>query len=260
MTAGATNTGGNYLPDVPWVAEGSRKGRAPRDGYVRGWGMQFRGLKDSVRADPLYQAACVAAGGRSVMAEDNRINLYLILRFFLTRIPFGHVVEFGSYRAGNALFMARVLQEVRPEAKVIALDTFAGMPQTDSSVDAHNEGDFANVDVDEIRAVVAASGLSNIDLVQGRFEETASLALARAGPIALAHIDSDIYSAIAFAYDAVKRHMVKGGYVIFDDATVASCLGATEAVEELVIRRDWLHAEQISPHFVFRIRLGRDDE
>ena len=46
--------------------------------------------------------------------------------------------------------------------------------------------------------------------------------------------------------------MVPGGYLAFDDATVSSCLGATEAVESLLIRRDGLNAEQIWPHFVFR--------
>ena len=40
--------------------------------------------------------------------------------------------------------------------------------------------------------------------------------------------------------------------MVFDDATAASCLGATEVVEELVIRRDGRHCEQIYPHFVFR--------
>jgi hypothetical protein len=46
--------------------------------------------------------------------------------------------------------------------------------------------------------------------------------------------------------------MVKGGYVVFDDATVSSCMGATEIVEDLLIRRDGLNSEQIWPDFVFR--------
>jgi hypothetical protein len=46
--------------------------------------------------------------------------------------------------------------------------------------------------------------------------------------------------------------MIPGGYLVFDDATVSSCLGATEAVEDLLIRRDGLNSEQIFPHFVFR--------
>jgi len=245
----------DYLPKVEWVEAGVRKGRVPRDGYVRGWGIQFKGLRDAVRADPLYQAALALSHGRSVMAEDNRINLYLILRFYLAHIPFGHVVEFGSYRGGSAMFIAYVLRELNYASRVYAFDTFAGMPVTDPAVDAHGEGDFSDVDVEEVHATVRANGLSNLELVVGRFEDTAADALKRIGPVALAHIDSDIYSAITCSYDAVKGSMVRGGYFVFDDATVSSCIGATEAVEEWVIGRDGLHAEQISPQFVFRAGL-----
>ncbi len=244
----------DYLPAVAWVDERLRKGRSPRDGYVRGWGLQFGGLRDKVRADPLYAEAAALAAGRSVLSEDNRLNLFLILKFFLPRLAFGHVAEFGAYRGGNAMFMARVLQRVRPGARVYAFDTFAGMPRTDPSIDAHQAGDFADVDLDELRSAAAGAGLDNLEFVQGLFEDTVAPWLVGHGPVALAHIDSDIYSAIATSYDAVKPHMVPGGYFVFDDATVASCLGATEAVEELAIRRDGLHAEQIFPQFVFRAR------
>lgn len=243
------------LPAVDWVAGGVRKGRVPREGYIRGWGIQFRDVRDTVRRDPLYRDALVLADGRSVMAEDNRINLYLLLRYFLPAIPQGPIVEFGSYRCGNAMFMARVLQRLGSTAKVYALDTFAGMPTADATIDAHSAGDFADADLREIRAAIAAAGLTNIELVPGRFEDTAAGLVERVGPVALAHLDSDIYSAIATAYDAVRHRMVRGGYFVFDDATVSSCLGATEAVEELVVRRDGLHAEQIFPQFVFRAGL-----
>src|SRR5438093_7731762 len=161
--------GENYLPTVDWVAEGIRKGRSPRDGYIRGWGIEFKGLRDRVRQDPLYREAAALAEGRSVMAEDNRINIYLLLRFFLERIPFGHIVEFGSYRCGNAMFMAHVLQRIGSEAKVFAFDTFAGMPDADATVDAHSRGDFANVDLAEIRKVIADNRLSNLEIVPGLF-------------------------------------------------------------------------------------------
>ena len=108
----------------------------------------------------------------------------------------------------------------------------------------------------QLHSAAARHGLDNLEFVQGLFDDTAPAHLAAHGPIALAHIDSDIYSAIASAYEAVKRHMVRGGYYVFDDATAPSCIGATEAVEELVVRRDMLHSEQIFPQFVFRAGLS----
>jgi hypothetical protein len=80
--------------------------------------------------------------------------------------------------------------------------------------------------------------------------------LAAAPPVLLAHIDCDVYDAVAYAWETVQPCMAPGGYVVFDDAHTSGCLGATEAVEELVIRRDGLHCEQIWPHFVFRVWPG----
>ena len=42
-----------------------------------------------------------------------------------------------------------------------------------------------------------------------------------------------------------------GGYVVYNDVETSSCLGATQAVEELNMERR-MYSEQIWPHFVFR--------
>ncbi len=242
----------SYLPEIPGLEGALRANRSVRDGYVRGWGLEFGGLADKVRADPLYQEAERLAAARSYVAEARRMNLFLLLKFYLPRLARGHVIEFGAYKGGNAMFMAHVVNRVAPGTQVYALDTYAGMPATDKTVDAHNAGDFGDANMQEIRAVSDAAGLANLHLIQGLFEDTAARVAGEHGPFALAHIDCDIYSACVCAYDTVMPAMVPGGYVVFDDATGSSCIGATEAVESLAIRRDGLSSEQIHPHFVFR--------
>jgi hypothetical protein len=229
-----------------------RKGRNIKDGYARGGRMQWGPLRQEVLADPLYIEAMKLVHERSVVSEDNRINIFVILRDYLSKIPSGNIIEFGSYKGGNALFMAYVVKRLYPSVRVFSCDTFSGMPETDPEIDAHKAGDFSDVNLDELRQYAVANGLYNLEFVQGLFDRTIPELLPRVGKIALAHIDCDIYSAVAFAYDAVRKNMVPGGYFVFDDALYSSCLGATEAVEELVIRRDGLHSEQIFPHFVFR--------
>jgi hypothetical protein len=242
----------SYLPEMTGLSREARRGRSVYEGYQRGWGLQFDGLRQKVLADPLYRDAYAVAADRTIVAEDNRMNMFLLMRFFLGAIPFGHVVEYGSYRGGNAIFMAYVAKQLYPGMKVFALDTFAGMPATDKAVDAHNAGDFGDSDLAALRERVDALGLDNLELVQGLFEDTNASVMARAGSVSLAHIDCDIAPAVRFAYEGVRPFMVQGGYMVFDDATVSSCIGATEVVEELVIRRDGLHSEQIWPHYVFR--------
>ena len=101
------------LPDFPQAAVRDR-GRNLRAGYQRGWGLQFGDLKGQVDRDELYHQAFKLAKGRTVVSEMNRMNLYLILRFGFAGLAPGHIVEFGAYRGGNALFMAKVCQVMHP--------------------------------------------------------------------------------------------------------------------------------------------------
>lgn len=241
-----------YLPEMSGITKGIRKGRNVYEGYQRGWGLQYGSLRERVLADPLYEEAYAAARDRTIMSEQNRMNIFLLMRFFLDKLPFGHIVEYGSYRGGGAIFMAYVAKRLYPGMKVFALDTYEGMPLTDKDVDAHNIGNFSDTDIDSLQARVDELHLDNLVLVKGLFENTNDMVMERAGKIIMAHIDCDIASAVRFSYEGVKPHMVEGGYIVFDDATVSSCIGATEVVEEVIISRDRMKSEQIWPHFVFR--------
>lgn len=252
MTAASGIEVDNYLPALAGVRDELRGGRSVYEGYQRSWGLEFGDLKSRVLADPDYQDAMSVAGSRSVLMLERSINLFLLVKFFLPRLPFGHIVEYGSFRGGSAMFMAALAERFLPGANVYALDTFAGMPETDAAIDAHSAGDFADTNIAEIQAAVDKAGLRNLHLVKGLFQDTAPALLPGVGSIVLAHIDCDIYSAVKYSYDASKPYMVPMGYYVFDDATVSSCIGATEAVESFVIARDGLLSEQIYPHFVFR--------
>lgn len=242
----------SYLPELKGMVAGIRHGRNVYEVYQRGWGLQFGGLRDKVLNDPLYKDAFAVARDRTIMSEENRMNIFLLLRFFLAKLPFGHIVEYGSYRGGSAIFMAYIAQKLYPGMRVFALDSYEGMPQTDKNVDAHNAGDFADVDFNKLQDRVAELKLDNLVLVKGFFEDTNAGVMAQAGKISLAHIDCDIAPAVKYSYEGVRPFMVDGGYIVFGDATVSSCIGATEVVEDLLIRRDGLNSEQIWPHFVFR--------
>lgn len=239
------------LPPFAEAAERQR-GRNIRAGYQRGWGLQFGDLREQVLRDELYRHAIDRATGRTVVAEANRMNIYLILRFGLDALPPGHILEFGAYRGGNAIFMAEVCRELHPGTKVFALDTFEGMPPVDSSRDAHRSGDFSDTGFAELAETIDKLGLDNLELVRGTFESTASGLLAETGAARLVHVDCDIYSAVRYSYDVTQPYVVEGGYWVFDDALYSSCIGAMEAIEETVIRRDGRFSEQAWPHLVYR--------
>jgi predicted O-methyltransferase YrrM len=242
----------DYRPFPTGIHRGILQGRSIYDGYTRGAGLEFGDLSQKILSDPLYGEAMRLAAGRTIQDQARRMNLFLILKFYVSELPPGDVIEFGTYKGGSAIFMAKVCAELGLGAQVWALDTFTGMPATDKTVDAHNAGDFADTDINELREHTEKCGLSNLHWINGRFEDTTEDVLKRSKKMVLAHIDCDIRSAVRYSYNTVKNHMVDGGYIVFDDATSSSCIGATEVIEQDVIRRDGLNSEQIYPHFVFR--------
>lgn len=223
-------------------------GRSVRDGYRRGH--SIRELKDQCMADPLFVSAREMAENRSIVDWFRVVNLYLLITLYLGKLPSQNVIEFGCYRGGSVIFMAVLLKELYPDAKIYALDTFAGMPATDRRYDAHTKGDFADIDMDGFLNIIKKRELSNVVILPGLFEETVPN-LPPGETFGLAHIDCDIYSAVKFSQGAIWPRMADGGYLVYDDATEPSCIGATQAVEEMMMEHH-IHSEQIFPHFVLR--------
>jgi predicted O-methyltransferase YrrM len=236
----------------PWEVH---LGRAIRLGHMRGWGIEYGSLKDEIAARPEFVEAMNHARTRgSLLTPAKLMNLYLLIRFGLPQLEHGDIVEFGSYRGGSAIFMASLLRAFGSRAKVYALDTYAGMPETDALRDLHRKGDFRNTDIDEFREEIARQALGAwVEPVQGVFEDTFDALMQRSGGrIALAHVDCDIYEGVRYAINASKPHMVPEGYIVFDDPLHGSCLGAMQAIEETLLHEDRLFAEQMYPHPVYR--------
>ena len=86
--------------------------------------------------------------------------------------------------------------------RVFGLDTLAGMPPTDKTIDAHFAGNFSDVDLAELRAHVETLGLAHrLRIRAGSFSGYCPRVLAAAPPVLLAHIDCDVYDAVAYAWE-----------------------------------------------------------
>jgi hypothetical protein len=229
-----------------------RKGRNPFDGLVRGYGIDQANVEELCDGDQDFINAVNISWQRTYLDKSKIMNLYMLLRFYLPNISFGHIVEFGSYKGGSAIFLASIAKKFLPDVKVIGFDTFTGMPETDLTIDAHFEGELLDTDFDGLNKYVEECNLTNLRFVKGKFEDTAETFLQNIGPVALVHIDCDIYSSITYCYTAIKKYFVNGAYIVFDDCLYSHCLGAFEAVEEVLIKQDGLNAEQNSPQLVFR--------
>jgi len=106
----------DYLPVLRKINNELRGGSSVYDGYQRGCGLEFDELKTRVSEDLDYGFAAEIAKARSVLLLERMMNLFLLCKFFLPRLPFGHIVEYGSFRGGSAMFMAALAQRFLPGA------------------------------------------------------------------------------------------------------------------------------------------------
>lgn len=227
-------------------------GRNIRAGAARALALQVTKAYTFLEQDPIFQESFFLAQGRTMVIKRNLQNIFLMMKYGMKNLE-GDIIEFGSHHGGVAIFMANVARRLGMASTIYALDTFEGLPTTDSKRDLHVSGTFNTVDEKALQIYLRAIGLNNIVVVKGCFEETVPNLLCKTKKIILAHIDCDIYSAVKYAITSVSPYMhPAGGYLVFDDPLCPMCLGALQAVEELL---QWkgIRAEQSFPHLVYRI-------
>lgn len=116
--------------------------------------------------------------------------------------PEGIVAEFGVYLGGSLRRIARR----RPDSH--GFDSFEGLPE-DWHDGAMRKGAFA---MDRLPEVGTAT------LHVGWFAETLPAFLAsNPGPVALLHLDADLYSSTRTVLDAFEPRLVLGSVIVFDE-------------------------------------------
>ncbi len=227
------------------------KGRNVMAGTARAWGLQFGKLGKALESDPVYQASFKLGNEETLLLPVYLQNLFLILKYGIKNRA-GDIVEFGSYRCGTAIFLAKVAQELGYTGTIYALDTFEGIPKANEVIDFHLRGDFRELSFEALGEVIRELGLTNLVLVKGFFEETLPKLLPTMKKVVLAHIDCDVEASTRYAILAIEKQMDAQGYMVIDDVAAPSCLGVMQAVEETLQKRGF-HAEQAYPHFVYRV-------
>ncbi|HZB88768.1 MAG TPA: TylF/MycF/NovP-related O-methyltransferase [Terracidiphilus sp.] len=142
----------------------------------------------------------------------------------------GEIWECGVYKGGTAMLLAGRLST---SARTLRLfDTFAGMPETDTTKDLHKAGDFSNTSLETVRSRVRSDF---VHFHKGLIPET-FLGL-ESSRIACAHVDVDIYSSIVACCEFIFPRLCVGGFMIFDDYGFPTCPGARAAVDDFFRER-----------------------
>lgn len=185
----------------------------------------------------------------------NISNTIYWLDFFkmIENIP-GDIVECGIGR-GRSLLIISALNEILDSdhggnRRIFGYDSFEGFPQPTKEDDSHRnpkKGEWSKspsgkypYTIDFIKKILIIGGITNVDkritLRKGFFEH--SLSNHPDAPIALLHIDADLYQSYKITLQHLYEKVIVGGIIIFDDFTSKgkneSFPGARKAVREFL--------------------------
>lgn len=137
----------------------------------------------------------------------------------------GNIVEFGSWKGGNLLFMAKVLQLLQPNTikRVYAFDSFEGLQVFDEKDGLDPDewtGEYTG-DESVIRMAMDLYDMNDwVHIVKGDAMETIDV-FEKEHPyimFSLAYIDFDLYKPVKRALEFVGPRMSTGGAIVFDEA------------------------------------------
>lgn len=165
--------------------------------------------------------------------ENTLVHLYECVRNAAQLGLEGAIVEFGVFKGGTTMFLARLTRALNQDWKVIGFDTFGGFPPRRSVFDMYSHPGAVFADFESVERYLGALG---VELVRGDIVDT-SERLADT-PVVVAFIDTDNYSSAKAAVEALRENVVVGGAIVFDHLTGVArfryTLGERIAARELL--------------------------
>jgi len=126
----------------------------------------------------------------------------------------GSIAEFGMFKGGTTVFMARVARRLGQRWPIIGFDTFNGFPPRRSPLDMYDHPGCVFTDVDAVQRYTSGY---DVQVVEGDIVETAQQLSTH--DVILSFIDTDNYTSAIAALDVVQERTVVGGAIVFDHFT-----------------------------------------
>ncbi|HVB43890.1 MAG TPA: class I SAM-dependent methyltransferase [Streptosporangiaceae bacterium] len=126
----------------------------------------------------------------------------------------GVVAEFGMFKGGTTMFLARVIERLGAGWPVIGFDSFGGFPPRRSPLDMYDHPDCVFTDLAAVRRYLDGR---DIEIVAG--DIAATRGRLEGEDLVLTFIDTDNYTPAAAALEVVREHTVPGGAIVFDHFT-----------------------------------------
>lgn len=163
--------------------------------------------------DPLYNDLFSSSfiSSRAFGYKNMLIHIYQSLQYIARNKLQGSFAEFGVYKGGTTVFMARALESLNIKAKIYAFDTFGGFPPQMSVLDMYDD---PHDEFFDFEAVKRHCSPYNIELIKGDITDT--YRLIEGIPLVFSFFDTDNYSPTDALLEMCYRQTVSGGILAFD--------------------------------------------
>jgi hypothetical protein len=166
--------------------------------------------------------------------------LYLSRMIGLITSLDGAVVECGVGKARTLQMLALLLQEENKGRALWGFDSFEGFPEPsmeDTSPRNPKKGEWKKMTRSQVYDVLNGLRITTpVHVTQGYFED--ALRDVKVPPIALLHLDVDLYKSYKTCLEYLFPLVVQGGVVLFDEyrneAELRKFPGASRAIDEYV--------------------------
>jgi hypothetical protein len=147
------------------------------------------------------------------------------------------VVELGSWKGANLLWLAKSQLFFNGTKKIHCFDSFEGLTEFTKYDGSEHLKDKYKGSEENLRAMIELYELDNtVEIHKGLIEDTVPNWSKLQNKISFIYFDADLYQAAKTTLEHLTPLLAKGGLILFDEYGVPEWPSETKAVDEFLIQ------------------------
>ena len=177
------------------------------------------------KVDPTFKKIYYKLKFLTLLDEKRFFTIYSILQQ-LKNIN-GDILDLGCMRGGVGMMMSKI----NKKGNTYLIDTFSGFKEEEKY---HKKDMFVYTGITELQKNIKNFKLKKITILKQKFPNKEKLK--NINNVKLCHIDVNTYKSTKNSYDYIKKKIIKGGFIVFDDYGIFGVEQVTKFVNEIKLK------------------------
>lgn len=136
----------------------------------------------------------------------------------------GDILDIGCMQGGVGMMMSKI----NKNGNTFLIDTFSGFHEEEKY---HKKDTFIYTAINELKDNIKKFKLQKTKVIKQKFPDVKNLKNIK--KIKFCHIDVNTYKSTKATYDYVKKKIIKGGFIVFDDYGIFGVEQVTKFVDTI---------------------------